>query len=198
MKNVKVSDTYGFALVGHSGDGKTSLGEALLHAAGATQTLGRVDDGSSTLNHLPEEKERRHTITSSVYAFDVGPRHVTLVDTRGKGVDRITERKDDDGALPMERVPCPNLWYHAYVFWDGTLVSCERDFDTKTPLGNVRDGVLAAWNGPGMQALRRKHVEGDFEAPACVRCTEWSWWQPSVWHSKGTAPKVDAYAQDAP
>ena len=83
MKNVKVSDTHNFALVGHSGDGKTSLGEALLHAAGATSALGRVDDGSSLLNYLPEEKERRHTITSSVFGFDFGARHVTLVDTPG-------------------------------------------------------------------------------------------------------------------
>ena len=83
MKNVKVNDTHNFALVGHTGDGKTSLGEALLHAAGATPTLGRVDDGSSLLNYLPGEKERRHTITSSVFAFDTGARHVTLVDTPG-------------------------------------------------------------------------------------------------------------------
>jgi elongation factor G len=74
MKNVKVNDTHNFAIVGHSGDGKTSLGEALLHTAGATPTLGRVDDGSSHLNYLPEEKERRTTITSSVYGFDAGGR----------------------------------------------------------------------------------------------------------------------------
>ena len=30
MKDVQVSDTHNFALVGHSGDGKTSIGEALL------------------------------------------------------------------------------------------------------------------------------------------------------------------------
>ena len=35
MKNTKPSDTYSFALVGHAGDGKTSLGEAILHASGA-------------------------------------------------------------------------------------------------------------------------------------------------------------------
>jgi elongation factor G len=83
MKNVKVNDTHSFALVGHSGDGKTSLGEALLHAAGAIPTPGRVDDGSSHLNPLPEEKERRTTIASSVFAFDTGAKHVTLVDTPG-------------------------------------------------------------------------------------------------------------------
>jgi len=83
MKNVKVDDTRNFALVGHSGDGKTSLGEALLFAAGERPSLGRVDDGTSCLNFLPEEKERSTTITSSVYGFDWSGKHLTLVDTPG-------------------------------------------------------------------------------------------------------------------
>jgi len=83
MKNTKPSDTYCFALVGHAGDGKTSLGEAILHASGARSALGRVADGTSCLNYLPEERERHHTISSSVYAFDWGDRHLTLVDTPG-------------------------------------------------------------------------------------------------------------------
>jgi len=83
MKNTKPGDTYCFALVGHAGDGKTSLGEAILHVAGARQSLGRVSDGTSVLNHRPEEKERHHTISSSVYAFDWADRHLTLVDTPG-------------------------------------------------------------------------------------------------------------------
>ncbi len=83
MKNVKVSDTHNFALVGHAGDGKTSLGEAILHAAGVTPTLGKVSDGSSQLNYLPEEKERQTTISSSIYSFDWTGKHLTLVDTPG-------------------------------------------------------------------------------------------------------------------
>ena len=66
VKDVKTADTHNFALVGHSGDGKTSLGEAILHAGrrhpGARQ---RGRGGTSVLNHLPEEKERRTTITSA-------------------------------------------------------------------------------------------------------------------------------------
>jgi len=85
MKNVQVDHTRNFALVGHSGDGKTSLGEAILHRAGATQELGRVDDGTSVLNYLPEERTGHHTssITSHVYAFDWKDHHLTLVDTPG-------------------------------------------------------------------------------------------------------------------
>jgi elongation factor G len=83
MKNVEVRDTRNFALIGHSGDGKSSLGEALLYRAGATHSLGRVDDGSSVLNFLPEEKERQATLSSSVYSFDWSAKHLTLVDTPG-------------------------------------------------------------------------------------------------------------------
>jgi elongation factor G len=72
-----------FALVGHAGDGKTSVAEGLLHAAGATRALGRVDDGSSVLDHWPEEKERRHTLSSHVFGFDHDGHSITLVDTPG-------------------------------------------------------------------------------------------------------------------
>jgi elongation factor G len=83
MKNVKVADTWCFALIGHSADGKTSLGEALLHSAGATPVLGSVTGGTSVLNFLPEEKERHTTISSSIYSFDWQGKHLTLVDTPG-------------------------------------------------------------------------------------------------------------------
>jgi len=83
MKDVPVRDTRNFALIGHAGDGKTSLGEALLHRAGATPALGSVDRGTSVLSSSPEEKERHHTLSSHFYAFDWNGQHVTLVDTPG-------------------------------------------------------------------------------------------------------------------
>jgi elongation factor G len=108
MKNVKAADTRNFALIGHSGDGKTSLGEALLHVAGATQSLGSVSDGTSTLNYLPEEKERHTTITSSVYAFDWNGMHLTLVDTPGdsnfQADGRIVLRGLDAGVVVVGAV----------------------------------------------------------------------------------------------
>ena len=119
--------------------------------------------------------------------------NVKHLDTWGDQVDAITGHKIEEDRLPMKRVPCPNLWYHGYIFWDGSLTSCERDYDIKTPLGNVKNGgVLRTWNGPAMQELRRKHREGTFTAPACANCVEWSWWTPTVWTSKGTAPKVES------
>ncbi|MFP8873990.1 MAG: GTP-binding protein, partial [Myxococcota bacterium] len=85
MQNVPTDHTRNFAIIGHSGDGKTSLGEAILHRAGVTNELGSVDEGTSVLNHLPEERTGHHTasVTSHVFAFDWQDNHFTLVDTPG-------------------------------------------------------------------------------------------------------------------
>ncbi|MGI9592726.1 MAG: elongation factor G [Myxococcota bacterium] len=108
MKNVKVGDTHSFALLGHSGDGKTSVGEAILHVAGATHELGSVTAGTSVLNFLPEEKERHTTIATSFYAFDTNGKHVTLVDTPGdsnfQADGRIALQGLDGGILIVNAV----------------------------------------------------------------------------------------------
>ena len=85
MQNVQVENTRNFALIGHSGDGKTSLGEAILHRVGATENLGRVEDGTSVLNYLPEERGGHHTasVTSHVYGFESDGFHLTMIDTPG-------------------------------------------------------------------------------------------------------------------
>ena len=85
MQNVESQNTRNFALIGHAGDGKTSLGEAILSAAGATHELGKVDEGTSVLNYLPEEQDGGHiaSISAHIYALDWKGNHLTLVDTPG-------------------------------------------------------------------------------------------------------------------
>jgi len=121
MKDVPVRDTRNFALIGHAGDGKTSLGEALLHRAGAIPSLGRVDQGTSHLSYLPEEKERHHTLTSSVYAFDWNGKHLTLVDTPG-----------DPNFIPDAEITVPALDGAVLVVsaLDGAKVGTERMWRT--------------------------------------------------------------------
>ena len=59
MKNVKVNDTHNFAIVGHSGDGKTSLGEALLHVAGAVPEPGMMALAVPAIMALAAGRRRR-------------------------------------------------------------------------------------------------------------------------------------------
>lgn len=71
------------ALAGHASAGKTTLFEALLHAGGAIQTAGSVERGSTVSDHDPMERERKHSIGTSIASVDLGDVHVNLIDTPG-------------------------------------------------------------------------------------------------------------------
>jgi elongation factor G len=71
------------ALMGHPGDGKTTLADAMLMAASVTSRLGSVDDGTSYMNHLPEERARRITISTSIASFRHEQLELSLLDTPG-------------------------------------------------------------------------------------------------------------------
>jgi len=112
MQNVQIGNTRNFALIGHSGDGKTTLGESLIHVAGVVDAAGRVDDDSSVLNYLPEEKNG-HTasVTSHVFGFDHSDHHLTLVDTPGdpnfQGDGKIALQALDAAVLLVSAVDGP-------------------------------------------------------------------------------------------
>ncbi|MCU1431930.1 MAG: small GTP-binding protein, partial [Actinotalea sp.] len=76
------------ALVGHSGVGKTTLAEALLHRAGVVQRLGRVEDGTTVCDTEPEEVRRRISLSPALAPFmwtasDGETYKVNLLDTPG-------------------------------------------------------------------------------------------------------------------
>jgi elongation factor G len=70
-------------LLAEGGAGKTSLGEALLYAAGATTRQGRVEDGSSVFDFEPEEIRRKITLSTAFHSLTWKRHHVFLVDPPG-------------------------------------------------------------------------------------------------------------------
>src|SRR5438034_893366 len=70
-------------VVGHGGSGKTTLVESLLHAVGATNRLGKVDDATSILDTDPEEQQRRITINIAIASFTHDGTKINLLDTPG-------------------------------------------------------------------------------------------------------------------
>ncbi len=71
------------ALLSHSGTGKTSIVEALLFATGAITRLGRVEDGTTTSDHEPEEIKRGSSIQTSVVPCNWRDYKLNLLDTPG-------------------------------------------------------------------------------------------------------------------
>ncbi|HXQ96207.1 MAG TPA: elongation factor G, partial [Candidatus Acidoferrales bacterium] len=70
-------------LAGHAGSGKTTLAERLLHSAGAIGRLGRVDEGTASLDFEPEEQKRHLSLALAVASLEHDGHRVTLVDTPG-------------------------------------------------------------------------------------------------------------------
>jgi elongation factor G len=79
----KTATIRNLAFIGHSGCGKTSLAEALLFSTGATNRLGKVDDGTSVLDFEPEELKRKITISSAMHHYTYKKHTVYLADTPG-------------------------------------------------------------------------------------------------------------------
>ena len=72
-------------IVAHGGAGKTSLAEAILFDTGMVDRLGRVDDGSSTMDFEPEEIKRKISITSALDHCEWDGHSIHIVDTPGYG-----------------------------------------------------------------------------------------------------------------
>jgi elongation factor G len=70
-------------ILGQGGCGKTSLGEAMLFAAGATQRLGKVQDGTSVLDYEPEEIKHHTSISTAFHSLTWKKSPFELIDTPG-------------------------------------------------------------------------------------------------------------------
>jgi elongation factor G len=83
MKNVDLPHLRSVVLAGHTGAGKTTLGEQLLFRAGAIPRLGRVEDGTAHLDFEPEEQKRKESLGVAVATFETDGTRITIVDTPG-------------------------------------------------------------------------------------------------------------------
>lgn len=71
------------AVIGHGGTGKTSLCESLLFVSGKNERLGRVDDGTSTMDYEPEEQKKHVSISSAANFVEWDKHKINIVDTPG-------------------------------------------------------------------------------------------------------------------
>jgi peptide subunit release factor RF-3 len=70
-------------IVGHGGAGKTSLVEAVLHSTGATNRIGRVEDGTTVTDFEPEETRKQISVSLAVAPVEYDGFKVNLLDAPG-------------------------------------------------------------------------------------------------------------------
>ena len=76
-------DIRNILVAGHAGCGKTTLTEALLYMSGATERMGRVEDGTTASDFDPEEIRRKASLNSSVVPVEFEGVKYNLIDAPG-------------------------------------------------------------------------------------------------------------------
>lgn len=83
MKQYDANKILNIALVGHSGCGKTSVAESILYLSKATERLGSISDGITTLDFDSEEIKRQASIMTAVAPIEWKNTKINLIDTPG-------------------------------------------------------------------------------------------------------------------
>jgi elongation factor G len=83
MADYLTKDIRNIAFLGHGAEGKTTLTEAILYAAGHIDRIGKVEDGSTVTDYDPEEHKRGISISASVAPVEWRGTKVNILDCPG-------------------------------------------------------------------------------------------------------------------
>lgn len=83
MNQFHAGNIKNIALAGHHSSGKTSLAEALLHTAGASDRFGKITDGTTVCDFDPEEIKRKSSLSTALAGFAYEENWINLLDTPG-------------------------------------------------------------------------------------------------------------------
>ena len=83
MKTYEEKNIRNVAIVGHASKGKTTLAEALLNVAGATERIGKISEGNTVTDYDSEEKKRKVSISCALAHTEYKDKKINLLDTPG-------------------------------------------------------------------------------------------------------------------
>ena len=141
-------------VVGHGDAGKTQLVSAMLHTAGSTQRLGRVDDGSTVTDYDEEEVQRSMSIALALAFAEWNKTKINFLDTPGFNMF-VHEAKMAmpavevavvvvDGVAGVE-VVTEKVWQYAEEYQLPRIVVASRMDRERADYGRVLESVTAAF-----------------------------------------------------
>jgi elongation factor G len=159
-------------ILGQGGSGKTSLGEAMLFAAGTTQRLGRVQDGTSLFDYEPEEIKHQVTISTAFHSLAWKKFNVHLIDTPGYAAflaDSINCMRAFGGALFVVnpsvglRVESERLWARANDIKLGRLLFVNKMDHEQADVDGRLEPMLQTLEAKGVSLQLPIGVEAGFK-----------------------------------
>src|ERR1700752_4372186 len=93
-------------IIAHVDAGKTTTTERILYYSGTKHKVGDVDDGDTTTDFDPLEKQKGITINSAAVSIDWGDYAIKIIDTPG----RVDFTAEVEGALRVLEGPVGVFW----------------------------------------------------------------------------------------
>ncbi len=158
MAKFGTDQIHNVAVLGHGGSGKTTIAEALVFRAGASNRMGRVEDGSTISDWDAEEQRRGISINLSVVPFETDSARINLIDTPGY-VDFIGEVNSalhvaEAGLVLVDAVA--GVEVGTELAWDRL-----RDLDKPTIFFVNRMGRENADFGKAVESLTETFLDGN-------------------------------------
>lgn len=83
----------------------------------------------------------------------------------------VLSGRDDELLLDRSAVQCALPWESMTLTWDGSVVPCCFDYDSKYVLGSLKDSTLSdIWNGDTLQNLRAEFAANRVTNRLCANC----------------------------
>ncbi len=79
----KTENIRNICLLGHGGNGKTSVAEAMLYISKGTDRLGKTADGTTICDYDPEEIKRKFSISTAIAPAYYNDKKINIIDTPG-------------------------------------------------------------------------------------------------------------------
>ena len=149
---------------------------------------GIWEQSKSNAIYFLELKEKYNSSTKIVLSSINFPQHRELVEysklfwSQYLGIDSFLEKQftDFNGDVEsitncmikaIEYTQCTKPWSHLTIPWDGTVLPCCFDYDSKYPLRNVAENSRwEIWNSTSMQKLRKEFTEKNVTCDLSVNC----------------------------
>jgi elongation factor G len=164
-------DTRNIALVGHGGAGKTTLAESILFAAKMVSRQGSVNDKNTVSDFADDERERGHSIETSLLHADWKGKDFTIVDTPGYP-DLVAH-----ALRGLDAADCAVLVVHAY---DGVMLNTRRLYRAAREHGLPIVVVVNRCDGENLDPAAIEAALGELCGPGARPVTVPDQWGPSI------------------
>ena len=172
MATVELDKLRNIGILGQGGSGKTSLAEAMLFAAGVTQRLGRVQDGTSVFDHEPEEIKHHVSIATAFHSLTWKKHSFYVADTPGYAAflaDSINCLRGFGGAVLVLnpsvglRVESERLWAKANEYRIARLLFINKMDHEQANVEERTDSILEGLEAKGLYLQIPIGVEAEFK-----------------------------------